>query len=97
VVLPPDLDRLGDHIVAAARRAAARRERRRRFAVAGVIGALAFAALTPAALGPALRQPAIGVAAQGLEPHGCKQPQGERVTMASCEGAMVLHRPYAIN
>jgi hypothetical protein len=97
VGLPPELDRLGDHLVSAARRASARRERRRRFAAAGVIGALAFAALTPAALGPASRQPAFGVAAESFEPHGCKQPQGERVTMASCEGAMVLYRPYAIN
>ncbi len=95
--LPPDLDRVGDHLVAAARRTAARRDRRHRLAVAGVIGALAFAALTPATLGPAARQPAAGVASERMTPHGGKAARGQVVQMASCEGAMVLHRPYAIN
>ena len=96
VGLPPELDRLGDRLVAAARRTSARRERRRRFAVAGVIGALAFAALTPASLDPAHRPFQTAAAAERFAPQGCDQPRGARFTMASCEGAMVLHRPYAI-
>ena len=55
--LPPDLDRLGDQLArAAAGTLAARRartERRRRIALAGAVGALAFAALTPANMGQA--------------------------------------------
>jgi hypothetical protein len=84
VVLPPDLDHLGDHLVAAARRTSARRERRRRLALAGVVGALAFGALNPAPLDPSHRDVFVlrASAEQFVQPG---------------DGAMVLHRPYAIN
>jgi hypothetical protein len=95
VGLPPDLARLGDQLVDAARRTTrARRARRRRFALATVTGAIAFAALTPGALEPAHREFAI-VAAERIAP-GCEHPRGARFTMAACEGPAVLHRPYAI-
>jgi hypothetical protein len=96
VGLPPDLARLGNELVDAARRTtAARRARRRRFAVAVLAGALAFAALTPAALDPAQRP--LAIAGGETAPLGCDQPRGARATPVSCEGPMVLHRPYAIN
>jgi hypothetical protein len=83
VVLPPDLDRLGDHLAAAARRKTIRRERRRRLAVAGIVGALAFGALNPAALDPSQRDVFVlrASAEQFVQPG---------------DGAMVLHRPYAV-
>jgi hypothetical protein len=90
--LPPDLARLGDDLVAAARRTAARRERTRRFAVAVTAGALAFAALTPAALDPALRD--VTFAAR-YEAPGCEHPRGARFTMAACKGSSTLNRPAA--
>jgi hypothetical protein len=96
VGLPPELDRLGDRLVAAARRTSERRERRRRFAVAGVIGALAFAALTPASLEPAHRFAATAATSEKFAPRGCDHEGGVQLAMAACEGAMVLHRPYAI-
>jgi hypothetical protein len=97
VGLPPDLARLGDHLVDAARRTTrARRARRRRFALAVVTGALAFAALTPAALDPAHRESTLVAAAENFARPGCDQPRGARFTMVACEGPMVLHRPYAI-
>ena len=94
--LPPELDRLGDRLVAAARRTSERRDRRRRFAVAGVVGALAFAALTPASLDPAHRQLQTANASETYPARGCDQARGARFTMARCKEAMVLHRPYAI-
>jgi hypothetical protein len=83
VVLPPELDRLGDDLVAAARRKAARLERRRRLALAGIVGALAFAALNPATLDPSHRDVFVLTASaeQFVEPG---------------DGAMVLYRPYAV-
>ena len=95
--LPPDLDRLGHDLVAAAGRSTARRAARRRFAVAALTGALAFAALTPAALDPAHRNLTVVAAAEGLARPGCDHARGARFTMVGCEGPMVLHRPYAIN
>ena len=92
--LPPDLARLGDDLLVAARRNATRRERRRRVALAVSIGALAFAALTPAALGPAQRQITIAETAAGLGRPACEHPRGARFTMvAACQRAMVLHHP----
>jgi hypothetical protein len=83
VVLPPELDRLGDDLVAAVRRKTIRRERRRRLALAGVVGALAFAGLNPATLDPSQRDVFIlqASAEQFVEPG---------------DGAMVLYRPYAV-
>jgi hypothetical protein len=97
VGLPPDLARLGDDLVAAARRTArARRAQRRRIAVAVLAGAIAFAALTPAALEPAQRDVALAAADRFGRP-GCDHPRGARFVMAECEGPAVLYRPYAIN
>jgi hypothetical protein len=98
VVLPPDLARLGDDLVDAARRTSrARRARRRRFALAAVTGAVAFAALTPAALGPAHRELTIvTAAAEDFARPGCDHARGARFTLVACEGPMVLHRSYAI-
>jgi hypothetical protein len=97
VGLPPDLARLGNDLVDAARRTTtARRARRRRFVTAAVGGALAFAALTPAALDPAHRD--VTFAATGtLTSAGCDVSRGARTSLVRCEGPMVLHRPYAIN
>jgi hypothetical protein len=93
VGLPPDLLRLGDDLVAAARHTTrARRTRRRRFAAAALTGALAFAALTPATLDPAHRD--LAVAAAGDVASMCDLA---RTGVVVCEGPMVLHRPYAIN
>jgi hypothetical protein len=98
VALPPDLARLGDELVAAARRTAGlRRARRRRFAVAVLAGALAFGALTPAALDPAHRELTIATVAAKPTPAGCDHARGARTTLVGCEGPMVLYRPYAIN
>jgi hypothetical protein len=97
VGLPPDLARLGDHLVDAARRATReRRAQRRRFALAALTGALAFAALTPAALGPAHRELRLAAVPAEAVPAGCDQPRGVRFTLVSCGGPMVLNRPYAI-
>jgi hypothetical protein len=96
VGLPPELDRLGDRLVAAARRTSARRERRRRFAVVAVVGALAFAGLTPASLDPAHRALQTAGAADRFPALACDHARGTKFTLAGCEGAMVLHRPYAI-
>jgi hypothetical protein len=96
VTLPPDLARLGDHLVEAARRTArARRAQRRRFALAVVVGALCFGALTPAALDPAHRELTLAAVDSFAGP-GCDQPRGARFTLTACAGPMVLHRPYAI-
>lgn len=92
--LPPDLARLGNDLVDAARRTtSARRARRRRIAVAVLGGALAFAALTPAALDPAHRDVTIA----SFTTSGCDLSRGARTSLVRCEGPMVLHRPYAIN
>jgi len=97
--LPPDLDRLGDQLAAAAARTRDRRhrnaEQRRRFAVAGVVGALAFVALTPAPLGPALRE--FTLANVSVVPPGCETPRGSGFMLPRCEAAdaAVPHRPYA--
>jgi hypothetical protein len=97
VGLPPDLARLGDDLVAAARRTAgARRAQRRRIVVAVLGGAIAFAALTPAPLEPARRSATLAAADRFGRP-GCDSPSGARFVMAVCEGPVVLHRPYAIN
>lgn len=92
MALPPDLARLGDHLVDAARRTSrARRAQRRRFALAAISGAIAFAALTPTALEPAHVDLTIA-AVDGFARPGC----GARSTPSACAGPMVLHRPYAI-
>jgi hypothetical protein len=97
VGLPPDLARLGNELVDAARRTTRnRRARRRRLSLAAVCGALAFAALTPAALTPADRELMIA-AAERFPPPGCNLARAADATLVDCEGPMVLYRPYAIN
>jgi hypothetical protein len=97
VGLPPDLARLGDDLVAAARRTnSARHARRRRFAVAALSGALAFAALTPAALDPAQRDLAAA-SSETVATLGCDHARGTRLALVGCPQPVVLHRPYAIN
>ena len=90
--LPPDLARLGDELVVAARRTASaqRRRRRRRLAVAGAAAAIAFAALTPAGLDPSQRDLATLAAAEPVCVHA-----GASGAPAMCERAMVLNRPVA--
>jgi peptidoglycan/LPS O-acetylase OafA/YrhL len=83
IVLPEDLERLGDALaVAAERRVRARR--RRRLARAGVVGALAFAALTPGTLGGAQQQLDVLQFAAAPGPvyvaTACGQPRGARFT-----------------
>jgi hypothetical protein len=98
--LPPDLDRLGEQLAAAAGRTRDRRgrraEQRRRFATAGVVGALAFVALTPAPLGPALREFTLANVLT-VAPPGCETPRGAGFMLPRCEraDAAVPHRPYA--
>jgi hypothetical protein len=97
VGLPPDLARLGDDLVAAARRTtSARSARRRRFAVTALTGALAFAALTPTALDPAQRDLAVA-SGETVATLGCDHARGTRLTLVGCPQPVVLHRPYAIN
>jgi hypothetical protein len=98
VGLPPDLARLGNDLVEAARRTttARRARRRRRVAVAVLGAALAFAALIPAAVDPAHRE--LSFAATGaLTSASCDLSRGARTSLVRCEGPMVLYRPYAIN
>ena len=77
MAVPPDLDRLGDALAAAAARSIAARRarsaRRRRAATAVVASLVAFPALSPTGLGPAER------VAQG-EPPGCDRPHGHQYT-----------------
>jgi hypothetical protein len=92
--LPPDLERVGDDLVAAATRSlAARRTRRRRLArtaSTGVAALVSLAALIPAALGPAELNPSrvLLARATGIEPPGlpvvCDQPRGGRISLAVC-------------
>jgi hypothetical protein len=99
VPLPPDLDRLGEQLAAAAARTRDKRsrraEQRRRLALVGVVGAIAFAALTPGTLSPAVRDVALANAA--VVPPGCETPRGSGFMLERCEAAPAArpHRPYA--
>jgi hypothetical protein len=89
--LSPDLERVGDQLVAAAERAVAGRRRRwTRLARAGAagLGALVVAAaLLPSALGPAERSGAdiafVRATTVAL-PVACDQPRGGRATLPAC-------------
>jgi hypothetical protein len=89
--LPPDLERVGDEIVAAAARDLAARRHRRGLAArtAGTVIAavLAGAVLLPAALGPSTRGPLLARTAPlgfvPAQPTACDQPGG-RVTLPAC-------------
>jgi hypothetical protein len=98
--LPPDLDRLGDQLTRAAGDTLARRlrtERRARVALAGVIGALTFAALTPANLGNGVRSLTGVRLVSAAIPHGCEHLRGPGFMLPRCgaAAAAVPHRPYA--
>ena len=92
--LPPDLERVGDDLVAAAaRELAARRTRRRRLARAATTSAaaiVAFIALAPAALGPAVRRTSDVLLARAavFEPPGlpalCDPPRGGHISLPAC-------------
>jgi hypothetical protein len=98
--LPPDLDRLGDRLAAAAAGTRDKRrrqsEQRHRLAVAGTIGAIAFAVLTPSQLGPAMRTFALANAAPVVPP-GCEHLRGSGFMLRRCAAAPAAqpHRPYA--
>jgi hypothetical protein len=99
VPLPPDLDRLGEQLAAAAARTRDKRrrrdEQRRRLALVGVVGAIAFAVLTPGPLGPAVREFTLADAI--VVPPGCETPHGSGFMLERCEPAPAArpHRPYA--
>jgi hypothetical protein len=92
--LPPDLERVGDDLVAAAARSlAARRTRRRRVARTAstcVAATVALTAFAPAALGPAVPSPTDVLLARAsvIEPTrlpvACDQPGGRRVLLPIC-------------
>jgi hypothetical protein len=88
--LPPDLERLGDQLVAGAERAVATERRRTRLArltATGVAAAAAIGALAPAALNPSERAAVHGralLARAALVPaysSPCDQPRGNRFTL----------------
>ena len=78
----------------AARSIASAKRRRRRLALAGVAGAIAFAAMTPTALDPAQRELGALASADGVAGLRC-QHAGASGAPALCDRAMVLHRPVA--
>jgi hypothetical protein len=98
--LPPDLERVGDELVAAAARAADARRHRRglagRLAATAVTAVLAGAGLVPAALGPAERASEVLLAGSTPAlPAACDQPRGGRVTLPACSAGdpMRIGRP----
>jgi hypothetical protein len=99
--LPPDLDRLGDQLARAAESTLiarrARSERRARIALAGVIGALAFAALTPANMGQGVRVITGTQLASVTVPRACEHARGSGYMLPRCAAASaaIPHRPYA--
>jgi hypothetical protein len=98
--LPPDLDRLGQQLAGAAGSTlAARRrraERRRRVILAALAGALTFAALTPGPLGTGVRDLGhANVVGAGVEQIGCEASHSRSFRLPTCDGPMVLNRPYA--
>ena len=98
--LPPDLDRLGQQLAGAAGTTlAARRrraERRRRVTLAAVAAALTFAVLTPGRLGTGVRDLGhANLVGAGVEQIGCEDSHGRSFILPTCDGPMVLRRPYA--
>jgi hypothetical protein len=88
--LPPDLERVGDDLVAAAERSLAARGARRRLigrtAATSLVALAALTALVPAALGPANR--GDGVIMVEVQPPGlpaaCDLPRGARLALPAC-------------
>src|SRR4051794_31899745 len=87
--LPPDLDKVGDDLVAGVARAVDARRQRRRRALAG-LGAVAAAIALPVvvvpAVGPGHREPVLltGATIEPAVPVGCDQPRGRRVALPAC-------------
>jgi hypothetical protein len=89
--LPPDLERIGEHLVAGAERAVAARRRRTllltRAGATGIAALLAGATLLPGALGPAER-PAGGLTLVGVPsaavPVACDGPRGRHAAPPAC-------------
>ena len=98
--MPPDLDRLGEQLAAAAGHTLENRRRRshrrRRMAAAGVISVIAFAVLMPAQLGPAIRTLSGASLASTTERPWCELPRGTGFRLERCKpaDAAVPHRPY---
>jgi hypothetical protein len=101
MAMPPDLDRLGERLAAAAGHTLEKRRRRselrRRLATAGVVGGIAFAVLTPAQLGPAIRTLSGASLASAAERPWCEHLRGTGFRLQRCTPAepAVPHRPYA--
>ena len=105
--LPPDLDRLGDQLAAAAARSLAARRRRTalvaRLAATAVVAVLAFTAFAPARLGPgavtergrALLALASVTVSDPPVPIACDQPRGGRLLLAACRPAPAVTRGRA--
>jgi hypothetical protein len=98
--LPPDLDRLGQQLAGAAGSTlAARRrraERRRRIALAAVAGVLTLVVLTPGRLGTGVHELGhANLVGAGVEQIGCEDSHGRSFILPTCDGPMVLRRPYA--
>ena len=89
--LPPDLERVGDHLVAAAERTIVARRHRAfllaRTGATGVAALLAAAVLLPGTLGPATRGQgdlAMVRARHLAVPLGCDQPRGRQAALPIC-------------
>jgi hypothetical protein len=87
--LPPDLEHVGDHLVAAAERTIVVRRRRAalvaRTAATVVAAVIATAALLPGGLGPGVRRDGdLAMAPHVAIPVGCDQPRGRQATLPVC-------------
>jgi hypothetical protein len=87
--LPPDLERVGDELIAAVARSVQARRRRRRVAARSVLTGLAALAAA-AAFAPAGLAPSTGGGADPLlarvpaVPAACDQPTGGRLALPVC-------------
>jgi hypothetical protein len=104
--LPPDLDRLGDQLAAAAARAHAGRRRRMalaaRLAATAAAAVVALTAFAPARLGPAADPSGVrALLATAVVPDppsiriACDQPRGGRLVIADCGPAPAITRGRA--
>lgn len=89
--LPPDLEHVGDHLVAAAERTIVVRRHRvlllARTCATGLAALLAAAVLLPGALGPGMREHgdlALVSARHVAVPLGCDQPRGRQAALPAC-------------
>jgi peptidoglycan/LPS O-acetylase OafA/YrhL len=87
--LPPDLDRLGDQLAAAAERELAARRRRRqlpaRLAAIAVAAVIAPAALAPGGLSSADGTPAAHPMLLAATPVWCDPPRGGQFAIPACQ------------